>query len=235
MEVSGSSDIPHVAIHDHKIKIPGSGQDSISDGKLLGLVAISNNKVDKAMLLRAYINQYEKSGRNPKFISEARKLLSSGNREVQVHYYYNTDQYNKIISIATELKPSKCEDPWTMYRISNAYSHLDQPSNAEFWLDSLAVKAPYNLDFMNELVSVKMQLKKFSEAKRILERLEKLQSTYEKTLVNQAYYYYLTNNLGLSKRYCQKALDQNPDSQAARNILNMIDGDKAESTVSFNR
>lgn len=222
MQKSGASDIPHVAIHDHKISIPGNTNSDTEDGNIIGLKSLNNKNSSNLIKLIAYISYYEKSGNNPIYIEKAKGLLNNGNDEVKIHYFYNTGQNSEIIKLAKKLIPSKVSDPWTYLRIASAYNKSKQWSNSEYWLDSLSVLAPYNLDFNNERAKVKMRLKKLNEALTILTTLFKLQPSYESTLVNLGRVYFLKNNLGLAKRYSLLALKVNPDSRESLSTLKDI-------------
>jgi hypothetical protein len=222
MPKTSASDIPHVAIHDHKISIPGNEESPSEEGVLIGLKSINNYNTSDLTLLRAYISKYEKSGNNPFFIHEAEKLLDAGNAEVKIHYFYNTEQYSEIIELASTLIPKECDDPWTLMRIARSYMHNEQWSSSEFWLDSLASLAPFNLDFNNERAIVKMRLKKLDDAVSILNILYELQPNYETTLVNLGRVYFLKDNLGLAKKHSLKAILLNPDSKDAISTLRDI-------------
>lgn len=77
MPVSGSSDIPHVTVHDHYIRKPITVEEKNKIKTFIGLFAINEKKPDPLTIAKAYINQYDKFDTKNNYLDSALNYLSN--------------------------------------------------------------------------------------------------------------------------------------------------------------
>lgn len=217
MASSGTKDIPHVQIHDHKIAIPGDVK-SKENGKLIGLKVLNNKQPTDAEMLQGYITYFEKFEQNKVYMDKAADLLEKGNSETQIHYYYNLSAFKDILKLAYKLNPSDCKQAWTLYRVTAAYANENQWTLAEEWADSLVERAPLNLDFVNKAVEIKLRKGNLAGANLLLQKLYKLNPKHETTLIHLVKYWLAKENKGRAKHYLEQVLKHYPDSEEAQRL-----------------
>jgi hypothetical protein len=224
MPSSGTSDIPHVTVHDHFIRKP---QPKVKNtGKLLGLRCITNKKPDILTETEAYISYFEKFDPNALYLQKAREKSQSLKAEVPdhfqtlVHLYYLTGEYAKIIQMAAQKDGSY--DAWTDYRIAKAYDHENQGAQAVEWFDRVIEKEPGNLDFLLQYSVLLIRQQQYRQAEDLLVKLNKL---YSKNAESWAYLGLVklkSNEPATAKQYFQKALALDPDLLVAlQNLKNL--------------
>lgn len=166
MPNSGSTDIPHVSVHDHYIKKPITKKEKASIKEFLGLIAINESNPDNHSKVKAYINQYEKFEKNEFYLDSALKLIPFHLKETKTTYlnelvqlYFIQQAYGKIAQLITELEPETVINrilikqsysnthAWTLYRIAESFVNLNQSTNAEIFFKAAIKLAPYQLDF----------------------------------------------------------------------------------------
>jgi len=220
MTTSGTKDIPHVQIHDHKIALPNT-EKSKENGMLIGLKVLNNSSPTDAEMLQGYITYFEKFEQNSLYMDKANSLLEHGNNETKIHYHYNLGDYKSILKIAYKTPTKDIKQAWTFYRIATAYSKENQWTNAEEYADSLVLRAPKKLDFLNKAVEIKLRRNNLAGANGILEKLYKLNPSNESTLIHYAKYWLAKENRGKAKRYIEKALKLFPDSEEGNRLMKL--------------
>ena len=81
MPSSGSTDIPHVSVHDHYIRKPISKKEKDKIKTFVGLYSINEKDPSSLTRAQAYINQYEKFDQNVSFLDSAASLLKDKKAE----------------------------------------------------------------------------------------------------------------------------------------------------------
>ena len=172
MPTSGSTDIPHVSVHDHYIRKPFSKIEKNKLKTFLGLYSINEKSPNKLVRAQAYINQYEKFEQTPSFLDSAKNLLNDKTTAdlllairplIQLNFIQQN--FKKIIAYANAIGEQKCyttlfikpsydnADAWTCYRIAEAYYYTNNLPNSINWFKQAIKLAPYNLEFRNKLAS----------------------------------------------------------------------------------
>lgn len=201
MPVSGSTDIPHVSVHDHYIRKPITNVEKNKIKTFVGLYSINEKNPDKLTRARAYINQYEKFEQTPFYLDSAKALLNSVKAEdlftnihALIQLNFIQQNFKNVIMYVNKIGEVRCYnslfvnqsydnlDAWTCYRIAESYYYLNDLSSAIKWF-KLAVKlAPYNLEFRNKYGSALASNKQINEAenefKFILQQHPKNVSAY---------------------------------------------------------
>lgn len=183
MPATGSTDIPHVSVHDHYIRKPVSKKEQDKIKTFVGLYSI--NEKDPSALTKAiaYINQYEKFDQQKNYLDSAIILLKDQNANdlftnlrALIQLYYIKQDFKKVISYLNQAGEQKCfntifvklsydnSDAWTCYRIAESYYNTNNAPGSVKWFKQAAKLAPYNLDFRNKLGSTFATLNNFNEA-----------------------------------------------------------------------
>ena len=181
MPVSGSSDIPHVTVHDHYIRKPITVEEKNKIKTFIGLFAINEKKPDSLTIAKAYINQYDKFDTKNNYLDSALNYLSNPkefekNRYALIQLYFIRNDFNAIITCVNKLDEARClnelfikksydnTDAWACYRIAESYYYKNQITKALMWFKRAIELAPYHLDFRNKYASTLASTNQISEA-----------------------------------------------------------------------
>ncbi|MBL7930721.1 MAG: pilus assembly protein TadD [Bacteroidia bacterium] len=181
MPASGSTDIPHVSVHDHYIRKPISTNEKEKIKEFVGLFSVNEKNPDKITKARAYLDQYEKFEQNPVYLDSTVYFLDQV-KDLQkkagtlIKLYFIKQQYDKIIATVQQLGPKKAYDSvftrksydnahaWSAYQVAEAYSGENYPREALKWFQRACDLAPYNLDFRSKLASTLVNMKDLQKA-----------------------------------------------------------------------
>lgn len=184
MPSSGSTDIPHVTVHDHYIRKPISKKEKEKIKTFLGLYAINEKNPSSLTKAWAYINQYNKFDAKAEFLDSAAVLLSDKNKsdlKTNIHallqLYFSKQNYAQIISYVnafgeTELygflnrKTYDNLHAWSAYHVAEAYFNTGKIETSVKWFEKAIDLAPYNLEFRNKLGSAYMNTQRVEDAKK---------------------------------------------------------------------
>jgi tetratricopeptide (TPR) repeat protein len=181
MPVSGSSDIPHVTVHDHYIRKPITAEEKNKIKTFIGLFAINEKKPDSLTIAKAYINQYDKFDTKNNYLDSALNYLSNSkefekNRYALIQLYFIRNDFNTIITCVNKLGEARClnelfikksydnADAWACYRIAESYYYKNQITKALIWFKRAIELAPYHLDFRNKYGTTLASTNQLSEA-----------------------------------------------------------------------
>ena len=169
MPSSGSTDIPHVSVHDHYIRKPISKKEKDKIKTFLGLYSVNEKNPDALTRSKAYIDQYSKFDQNQSYLDSALAILKTVkdpkktiHQEIQI--YFIKQDFRQILNSVTKFGEQKCDslfvkksyenkDAWAAYHIAEAYSNTGNTSAALKWFTKAVALSPYNLDFRNKLGS----------------------------------------------------------------------------------
>ncbi|WP_317896607.1 multiheme c-type cytochrome [Aurantibacillus circumpalustris] len=169
MPASGSTDIPHVSVHDHYIRKPITKKEKDKIKTFIGLFSINEKNPDNLTKANAYIDQYSKFEQSASYLDSAIFFLKSipGNKKTLssfIQIYFIQQKYTELIALIKNQGEQVCDsvfskdsydnkDAWAAYRIGEAFSNTNDNTNALRWFKKAAKLAPYNLDFRNKLGS----------------------------------------------------------------------------------
>jgi len=238
MPANKPTDIPHVTVHDHFIRVPKKPSISKENKRFVGLYAVNDDNPTRVEMARAYLAYFEKFDRgNTLYLDSARNYLS----EVQnpkpefIRYLYLKGDFDSIASLTiTKSFP----DAWTNYRVGRAFHVLRKNEQALPFLQAAYTDKPTLLAFGNELAACLLELGKFERADQLLNELLMLQPKQVQTLNNAGYLSFLKGQLQEAKLAYEQALKLNPDYLPA--ILNLCDlylriGDDKQAKVYLKR
>ncbi len=183
MPATGSTDIPHVSVHDHYIRKPISKIEKDKIKTFVGLYSINEKDPSALTKAQAYINQYDKFDQDNAYLDSATTLLKDRtandlftNLRALIHLNFIKQDFQKVIGYVNQAGEQKCFnilftkvsydniDAWTCYRIAESYYNTNNVPGSVKWFKQAAKLAPYNLDFRNKLASTLAALNNFNDA-----------------------------------------------------------------------
>jgi len=227
MPKSGSSDIPHVRITDHKIQVPphqGSGtfQKWPERGALLGLASLNESRPDPMTLAKAWLQYVERFDGEEQGLDSAKRLLEQTPMrsrksvwvENQVHWMYLSGQaaaWDALVqSHANFVKAERC-DAWTAYRIGELLTMRNDPVGAAVYLQRAVDLVPGSSDFVLKLALNEHRLSRREGAMRRLQKLTETDPDYVPAYANLGFMF-LESGQPLKANDCyNKALRLDPD------------------------
>jgi len=170
MPASGSTDIPHVSVHDHYIRKPITKNEKEKIKTFLGLFSVNEKNPSYLTRAKAYINQYDKFEQKKEYLDSAAFLLKDDNLNILtkniyclIQLHFTSQNFSKILSYVNTIGEDKCynslfvktsfenNDAWACYRIAESFYYTGNIPNSIKWLKRACTLAPYNLDFRNKL------------------------------------------------------------------------------------
>jgi predicted CXXCH cytochrome family protein len=244
MPKSGSLDIAHVSITDHKIQkylqTKGSTQ---ADKTFYGLELLTKTKATPIDMTRGYLALYDKYATIPHLMDSIKHYLDQTEPgpkvfNARIHYLFNKKDYKAIASSATTIDTSEITDAWTAYRIAQAYYYENNSINAIRFIEKAVKLQPLNLDFLDKEAVILMVLKRNKEAREKLEFILKENPKRAETLCNRGFLYVLQGNLPMGEYHYDKAISLNPDHEQAllnKAAVKMVYGKNEEAIALIQR
>ncbi len=239
MPASGSTDIPHVSVHDHKIKIPGRVVDTSGLREFLGLVAVNNPKPAPRNKAVAYLQQFERFEAKDWYLDSALFFLQkagdpSRHLNQWLQYYFLKQQPAEVVALVERIGQSEVlqklnkvsydnEDGWAAYRIGESYQQRGKSSKAMLFYQRAVELVPHAPDFRLKLANSLQQLGRHNEALTAYRAILKEQPYHAEALNNLGFYYLQQKEFKRADRYFRKALSRNPDYELAwLNLANSL-------------
>ncbi len=231
MPIEGSSDIPHVSVHDHYIRIPSQKALVPASGKM-GLYAVNHPNPSKLSRLLAYLQQYERFESNILHLDSASRHLNITEDEgmegvmALVHYYFLRVNYNAIahLVIKNGLVPENLAEPafdnrfaWTAYRIATAYRNLHK--NADSYYQASIAAAPFILEIKLAYASYKLEKGDHPLARVLYEEVIHEHNELEEAFNAIGYIDMLEGKWDKAYQNLKRSLALNPNYELA--LLNM--------------
>lgn len=228
MAKSGATDIPHVSVTDHFIRLPMKADEFAKVKKFIGIACINNSNPPDEAKGKAFISYYEKFNYDKSMLDSALKYFSTGTKEdirknfsSLVQIFFNKNEYSKVAQIAGEVddplgflnkKSYSNTDAWTCYRIGESYENINQAENALKYFGRATELAPFELDFQNKYGAALMAAGEPDHAKKIFESMIHEYPKYPAAFSNLGYIYLMTNgDTAMAKELYDKAIALNPD------------------------
>ncbi len=184
MPSSGSTDIPHVTVHDHYIRKPITKKEKEKIKTFIGLYAINEKAPSKLTKAWAYINQYNKFDEKAEYLDSAAALLAdqtksdlATNIHALLQLNFSKQDFRKVIQYVNRYGENelygylnkKSYDnlhAWSAYHIAESYFNTNGIQNSVKWFERAIELAPYNLEFRNKLGSAYMNTNNIEGAKK---------------------------------------------------------------------
>jgi cytochrome c-type biogenesis protein CcmH/NrfG len=224
MPKSGSIDIPHVTITDHRIGIHKDKAKIQSvenlNAKDLRLLTNSSSKTEELVL--AYLLYYERFEPNQKILDLAfqklKNLPINQYPELHIHYYYLKGDYLK----ASEINVSTSNQLSAMgyYRLGQSFMNVGNLQNAEKYLQEAVRIQPKNLDFLIKLSRAQILQQKISLARKNLNYIVSEDPKKAEAYNMLGFIALLEQKNELAYQNIKKCLNLEPDNESA--LLNMV-------------
>lgn len=221
MPKSGTIDIPHVTVTDHWIRVPADKKESSRVKEFAGIYCINHPQSDVDTRTRAYLSYYEKFEGESQSLDSAAHYLSlvrkdqPGYLDTRIHYLFLKKDEPSIAELARTLEPSQINDPWTCYRIGQAYHDMQDMSLAGRWYSRAVELSGDNLDFMNKLGAVYIELDRLDEGMQVLQRSLEKNPKQSVALTNLGFAYLRQQNTQQAMSCYNRALSLDPDFEQA--------------------
>lgn len=222
MPKSGSIDIPHVAITDHKIRILTNDTEEDSNdsqGRFLGLKCMTDESPSELTMAKGYLRFFEGFNQNPEYLDSAYFYLSHSETEetfeTWVQYHHLKGEYQRLIDLVKTGRDDGILNGNTHYRIGEAYMNLSNHEMATSYFEKAVKDQPFNLEFQNRLGSNYLYIGSFQKAKEIFNLILAEQENFVPALSNLGT---LELNIGKSNRgigLLSRAIELDPDYELA--------------------
>jgi tetratricopeptide (TPR) repeat protein len=234
MPSSGSTDIPHVTVHDHYIRKPISKKDKEKIKEFLGLFAINEKDPSAKTKARAYIQQYEKFEQNKTYLDSAKKYLYTLDVDDNLHDFlqlsFMTQDFKRIKEYVTKLGEDHCfdklskmsydnKDAWACYHIGEAFYNEQNMEKAVKWFSKAVQLAKFNMDFRIKCATALARSGKTQEAEDMFKIVIKENPKKAQGYTNLGFLLFTQNKLKQAFDNYSKAYALDPDSEPL--LLNM--------------
>jgi tetratricopeptide (TPR) repeat protein len=247
MPRSGSTDIPHVTVHDHYIRKPLPKADVKALKQFIGLYAVNDDHPSSATKAQGYVNYYEKFDRkNQALLDSALSNTPSRTQEeirtglgTLIQIYFLRKEYKTILGLVEKAgkewvmgeglsKQSwNNADAWTAYRIGESYSAMSRINDAEALYHKACVLAPYNLDFQNKYGTLLMELNKREASAKVFDFIIGQDPGFASAYNNRGRLYFYSAEFAKAELYFDRALLLDPDLlQAMKNKVDLYNEEK---------
>ena len=228
MPKSGSSDIPHVSVTDHKIGIPQQISSLEAHGikEFVGLYCVNNPNPSDLNILKAYLQQYEKFEQEAYYLDSALVYLAKLDETLCVKewikYFFFQSDYQSLINwfekqsfetrkTQIDKQSYSNEDAWAWYRVGESYYKAANYKRATKCFEQAVYLAPFHLDIQNKYGMALMKSNRLAEAKKVFEFIFKENPKFEKSYANYGYLLSMNGELDKALVVYKKGLSLNPD------------------------
>lgn len=225
MPVSGSTDIPHVRITDHKIARPEKSGPSVAPA-FLGLELLTKDEGTPLEMAQGYIALFEKYLPDPQMLDSAGFYLKKSREpaartfRTRVHYAFIQKNYAALTKLAGEIPEGAQPDAWTWYRLGEGLLQTGEAARAESFFQKAVDELPLHLEFREKLGVAQILLNKPAAGKVNLEQVVGENPKMPVALCNLGYTHALEGDLQTAESLYDRALALDPDYQQA--LVNKI-------------
>ena len=229
MPSSGSTDIPHVTVHDHYIRKPMSQKEKNKITTFIGLYAVNEKTPDDLTKARAYINQYDKFEPKPEYLDSAQKYLKDKTKEdlqknihALLQLNFSRQNFGQILQYVNRLGEDELFKilnkqsydnlfAWSAYHIAEAYLNSGDKAKSVKWFEKSINLAPFNMDFRNKLGSAYMNAGKIAEAEKTFEFMIKEQPKNVSAYTNLGFIKISQNKVTEAEQMYNTGIQLDPD------------------------
>ena len=222
MPRSGSIDIPHVNITDHRIAIR-SQQPPMNKGQkaFLGIQILTKENPSPLEMAKGYLATHDKYIPSPVMLDSAAFYLEQSKAGFEekfptlIHLLLLREDYEGLIENAARYKPVNLPDGWTAYRIGEAFFKKGDVEKALHYYDQATGFLPFHLDFLEKKGATLASLRRLEEAKNILEKVLAENPRRPVALNNLGFVNVLGGNITEGQRLYDQAIALDPDYEQA--------------------
>lgn len=226
MPVSGSTDIPHVRITDHFIRKPQraashllSPEEVEARKEFVRFASLIEAAPPPEDVAEGYLTYYEEVTNHPGFLDSAAVYLEKARQNASpqtlapslIRVWFWQEKYEDIIRLARTLDEQTLRDPWTLYRIGEAFMATGQAGEAVRYY-TLAVRlAPDHLRFLNKLASAYSADGQLNAAVALFDDILEANPTFDEAYNNRGFTRVVMGDLQGAEEDFRAALALNPD------------------------
>jgi Cytochrome c554 and c-prime/Tetratricopeptide repeat len=226
MSKNESVDIPHVAVHDHRIvKRIGAATNSTEPDAFVQLKCYNNANPDARSKARGYLEFYERYSPNKLLLDSAVKFLQHDKQQAEIQNVdlirlaFLQNNYNEIIRLATNFPAEKIKEHWNAYRIAEAYTNLNKLAEAEKYFEQACKLCKYNLDYQQKLATCYIDLEKFDKASAVLQFINNENPKLGKAHIDLGFLSQRKGDWTSALKFAQTAQMLEPDN--VQNLINL--------------
>jgi len=246
MPKSGSTDIPHVSVTDHYIRVVGvpGEREKITQDEFVGLASLIEDETSDVDLASGYMAYFEEVSDIPYFLDSAAVHLerAKSDRAVEalapklVRLRFLQEDFSAIVRLVRDVGPEVFQDAWTYYRIGEAYAAVGDEAEAAEYFFKAVEHNPEHLRFRNRLGMAYTSSGRFNEAIRMFDIVLNSNPKYEDAYNNRGFARAMHGDLSGAEDDFLMAVSLNPDAyQALANLsslyVNTDEGEKARAYV----
>ncbi len=230
MPLTGVMDIPHVAIHDHYIRVTDKWKEEIKStveiqtGKFKGLKCMTCDQPDSLTLARAYYHHFEKFMSNPALLDSAKAYLENFPDTMfpadWLYLYYLKQDYSRAIKLAKYLKKYPYTEAIHWYMAGQSFQNRGMLEQARMFYRKAHNKEPFNTDYHIKLANVFLLENNFDSALYWYSAALELNPELPEALNNIGFIYLVRKEIDRAESEFQKAIHLSPRYLNAH--LNMI-------------
>jgi len=234
MQKTGTSDIPHVSITDHKIRVYRDNvrASTLAKGRFVGLASINEPKPDALTRAKAWLQQYERFDSQPAFLDSAGFWLKKMNPAqdslswltTTIHLTFLRHDRSGAVRLATRHGNWLGRlDAWSAYRLGELLLEEGNLELSQSYLSVAVMLMPFHLDFRLKLALAELNSGDVQKCRARLEDLLREQPTYVPAMTNLGYLSLRAGDDRKAEYWYRKALALEPDNQSARmNFIGLL-------------
>lgn len=227
MQKTGTRDIPHVSITDHKIRVypvnartPAGGK-----GKFTGLASINEPNPDALTTARAWLQQYERFDSRAEFLDSAAFWLSRVRAAddslnwltTRIHLTFLRGDARDAVGLARRYGHWLNRlDAWSAYRLGELLLEAGNLELSQSYLSVAVLLMPFQLDFRLKLALAELNRGDVQKCVARLEDLLNEQPGYVPAMTNLGYLRLRAGDDRQAEYWYRRALSLEPDNAAAR-------------------
>jgi hypothetical protein len=222
MPKSGTIDIPHVTVTDHWIRVPVPPKVKTDLREFAGIYCINNPQSDEFTRSKAYMSYYERFEGEAASLDSGAKYLDTRPgvteqdlTDARVHLLYLKQDYNTLMQLSRSVDMATARNPWTCYRIGQAYQNSGAFELAGKWYEKAVALAPENLDFINKRGALQISLDDNAAGIATLRESLKRNPKQSIPLTDMGFGYLKQGNTAMAMQCYNDALALDPDFEQA--------------------
>ena len=249
MPVSGSLDIPHVTVHDHKIGIHRKKNETSVAGikKFMGLFSVNHPAPGADSRAKAYLQYAEKVDGRVDILDSAGFYIDrirdpSLKADLSIQEAFLRGDYGRVLSVYMRNKDLTVFHEtrmsydnhlaWMHYRIGDAAMNRGDYVMAERELAVCNNLAPFVPDFINKWGSAALASGDLQKAELLFRRAVSEDSLYAPGWCNLGFIFLQKRKWAEAERFLLRACRLQPGYQTALQNLSIIHGEQGEHKVS---
>ncbi|TAK34177.1 MAG: tetratricopeptide repeat protein [Saprospiraceae bacterium] len=222
MPASGTTDIPHVHITDHRIAVHRNKEaKSRSKAAFSGIQILTKENPTPLDMAKGYLATYDKFLSIPIMIDSAGIYLARSDEAYDkkfttlIHYLFLKEDYGRMLENAEKWPGDKKMDAWTAYRIGEAHYKLGHMQQALSYFSQATDLLPFHLDFLEKKGMALIGLRRLDEGIKTLQAVLSENPERPMALCNLGYAHVLRGELQKGEKLYDKAIALDPDYEQA--------------------